>query len=194
MLWWLFSAPLFSLSQVVRYDVIVAGHAIGELKVFHYQSELTKQRIEAEFKVPFYSGTFFSENNFTQGVLKSALTEHHVNGKRKQQTVTTFVTNKNYKVDFIGDEKASRHLPQHIATTITNLYYQEPVDSELVYSERYGKLCTLTKVGDSRYVISLPNGKRSIYQYSEGACQEVQTELSGVKVRIIRRDVHLAVR
>lgn len=193
-LWWLLAVPAFSFSQVVHYDVIVAGHTIGGVKVYHFQNDVKKQRIEAEFKVPFYSGTFFSENNFSDGALRNSVTEHHVNGKRKQQTVTTFVTNKNYKVDFSGEERASRHLTQHIATTITNLYYQEPVDLETVYSERYGKLCALRKVGDSRYAISLPNGKQSIYSYTSGDCQEVQTELSGVKVRIVKRDVRLAAR
>jgi hypothetical protein len=190
----LFVLPAVAFTQVVYYDVIVAGHSIGAVKVYHYQATTRKQRIEAEFKVPFYSGTFFSENNFNGGGLKNSVTEHHVNGKRKQQTVTTFVANKSYKVDFAGDEKATKQLSQHIASTITNLYYQEPVDLDAVYSERYGKLCTLKKVGANRYAISLPNGKQSIYTYDSGGCQEVLTELSGVKVRIVKRDVRLASR
>lgn len=193
-LWWLLALPAFSFSQIVHYDVIVAGHTIGGVKVYHFQNDVKRQRIEAEFKVPFYSGTFFSENNFNDAGLKNSVTEHHVNGKRKQQTVTTLVTNKNYKVDFSGEEKASRQLTQPIASTITNLYYQEPVELETVYSERYGKLCALKKLSDNRYAISLPNGKQSIYSYRGGDCQEVQTELSGVKVRIVKRDVRLAAR
>lgn len=189
--------PSRSVSQTVMYDVMVAGRVVGSVKVLLYDNtaKTVKRRIEAEFSIPFYSGSFSSENDFVEGNLKSSVTEHFVNGKQKESTHTLNRQPQLYYVDFAGKAKDSgklKEVNQVINHTMTGLYYQEPSNVGVVYSERYGQMCTVKKLDDSRYGVILPNGKQSIYAYRQGLCTEVQSELAGMKLRIVRRWNQLA--
>jgi len=73
------------------------------------------------------------------------------------------------------------------AHTITGLYYQEPAQVPAVYSEKYGAMCKITKLGNGHYSVELPNGKESVYSYERGNCVRVVTELAGVKLSIVRK-------
>ena len=191
--------PLPSFSQVVCYDVILAGRTIGVVRVLQFEptADGVKRRIEAEFAIPFYSGSFSSENLFANGVLTSSLTEHKVKGKKKERTLTTYNVSQNYQVDFwgtIAETQSNRAIRFGISSTITNLYYEEPLDVPAVYSERYGQMCSVKKLGGNRYGILLPDGKQSIYSYTRGECSEVQAELIGMKLHIVRRQERFAKR
>lgn len=78
--------PFRSVSQTVMFDVMVAGRVIGSVKVLLYENgaKTVKRRIEAQFSIPFYAGSFSSENDFLEGKLQSSVTEHFVNGKQKE--------------------------------------------------------------------------------------------------------------
>lgn len=192
------SIPFTGISQtVVVYDVLIGGRTVGSVRVLHFLSgqEVSKRRIEAEFNIPFYSGSFISENQFLNGILKTSLTEHRVNGKTKEQTRTLESINHNYQIDFFETNtgiKKSKDIRFGIKNTLTNLYYEEPIDIHTIYSERYGQMCSMKKISEGIYAVRLPNGKQSIYSYSNGLCNEVQAELAGWKLRIVKRDIHLA--
>jgi hypothetical protein len=186
-------------AQTVHYDVQIGGRTIGSVRVFHFdnKSGSEKRRIEADFSVPFYSGSFYSENLFQNGTLKSSFIEHRVNGKQKEKTTTLSTIPQRYQIDFSTTSRKadkSRDLALNINHTITSLYYEEPLNLTAVYSERYGQMCNVAKAGNDRYVMNLPNGKRSLYTYNAGVCQEVETELAGVKIRIVKKETRLAAR
>jgi hypothetical protein len=177
-------------AQIATFDVVMAGHTIGSVKVLELNgTERLRKRIEAEFSVPFYSGSFVSENQFSDGTLHSSLTEQTVNGRRREHTVTTRVASQHYRFDL--SEKADRNrkweVAAPIAHTITGLYYQEPAQVLAVYSEKYGAMCRIRKLGNGNYSVELPNGKESIYSYERGNCVRVVTELAGVKLSIVRK-------
>lgn len=67
------------------YDVIVAGRTIGSLKVFDEKGvdNTETHRIESDFKVMFYKGSYSTQTNYVQGKLVSATCAHHVNGDLK---------------------------------------------------------------------------------------------------------------
>jgi len=189
--------PFSSVSQTVIYDVMVAGRIVGSVKVMLCETgaKTVKRRVEAQFSIPFYSGSFSSENDFSEGHLQSSLTEHFVNGKQKERTHTSNRRPQLYHVDFSGkaaDTGALKEVNQAINHTMTGLYYQEPSNVGTVYSERYGQMCSVKKLDESRYGVILPNGKQSIYAYHQGLCTEVQSELAGMKLRIVRRWNQLA--
>lgn len=175
------------------YDVTAAGQVIGTVKVFSSEENGDEifRRIEADFSFLFYSGSFLSENYFSKGKLKSSSTEHFSNGKQKEKTVTTGSSGNPRTMSFVKlpeEKKVPKELPYTIENTITDLYYQEPAGVKTVFSERYGKMCQVQSLGNNRYGIQLPNGKVSKYTYVAGRCQEVETELVGIKLRIVRRE------
>nr|WP_295923060.1 DUF6134 family protein [uncultured Dyadobacter sp.] len=177
-------------AQVATFDVLMAGHSIGSVTVLEQEgSGRLRKRIEAEFKVPFYSGSFVSENQFADGTLHSSLTEQVVNGKRREQTITTRLSSRHYRFDQAekSEEKRKWEVMVPIAHTITGLYYQEPAQVQDVYSEKYGAMCKVRKLENGSYSVQLPNGKESVYSYVRGECVRVVTELAGVRLSIVRK-------
>jgi hypothetical protein len=172
------------------YDVIVAGRTIGSLKVFedNKSDERGTHRIESDFKVLFYSGKYSTQTSYEDGQLVNAVSAHHVNGDLKEKTQTKSIAKSAYSVSFSGDDgekKKSKEFTKPILNTVTSLYYKEPVNISEVYSERYGQMCTVKKLADGSYSVSLPDGKQSLYTYKNGVCREIKTDLSGFKLRIV---------
>jgi hypothetical protein len=172
------------------YDVIVAGRTIGSLKVFDDKGndDTETHRIESNFKVMFYKGNYSTQTNYSQGKLVSATCSHHVNGDLKEKTQTKSSVKSLYEVFFSGEDgedKPKLELNKPINTTITSLYYKEPININEVYSERYGKMCSVKKLSEGLYGVSLPDGKQGIYSYKNGLCREVKTDLAGFKLRIV---------
>ena len=172
------------------YDVIVAGRTIGSLKVFDNQTKdnVETHRIESSFKILFYRGKYSTQTNFVQGKLVSAVCAHEVNGDLKEKTQTKSSVKSLYEILFSGedsDDKPRKEFNSPINNTVTSLYYKEPVNISQVYSERYGQMCSVKKISDGNYGVSLPDGKQGVYTYKNGLCREVKTDLAGFKLRIV---------
>lgn len=181
------------------YDVIVAGRTIGSLKVFDEKGtdNTETHRIESDFKVMFYKGSYSTQTNYVQGKLVSATCAHHVNGDLKEKTLTKTSSKSLYEVLFSGEDvedKPKVWVNKPIISTITSLYYKEPIDITEVYSERYGKMCNIRKLSEGRYGVTLPDGKQGVYSYKNGLCREVKTDLAGFKLRIVLNEGKTALR
>lgn len=181
------------------YDVIVAGRTIGSLKVFADKGEddAETHRIESVFKIMFYKGSYSTQTSYAHGKLVSATCSHHVNGDLKEKTLTKGSAKTLYEVLFSGEDsegKANIEVNTPILATITGLYYKEPVNIREVYSERYGKMCNVSKLSDGKYGVQLPDGKLGIYSYKNGLCREVKTDLAGFKLRIVLNEGKNALR
>lgn len=182
--------PSGAISQTSFYDVIVAGRNIGSLKVFGDEivNNVETHRIESSFKVFFYSGKYSIQSNFSNGKLVSSVAAHHVNGDLKERTQTKSTTHPLYEVLFSGADAPKndkKELNYPISSTVTSLYYKEPINIKEVYSERFAQMCSVKKLSDGNYGVSLPDGKQGIYTYKNGQCREVKTEMAGFKLRIV---------
>ena len=198
-----FSALLFTatnaMSQINIYDVIVAGRTIGSLKVFDHQTKdnVETHRIESNFKILFYKGKYSTQTNFVQGKLVSAVCAHEVNGDLKEKTQTKSSIKTLYEIFFSGEDAGNtprKEFNSPINNTVTSLYYKEPINLHEVYSERYGQMCSVKKISEGNYGVSLPDGKQGIYTYKNGLCKEVKTDLAGFKLRIVLNEGKNALR
>lgn len=183
-----------SISQTASYDIVIAGRTVGFVKVLQIDSssEQSRLRIDAGVSIPFYTGSLQSENHFLKGSLKSAVADYRVNGKTKEKTVTSRVASALFHIDYYRSGKTyqkRKEVLHGIGRTIVSLYYQEPLNVDAVYSEKYGKMCQVVKLENSRYAVTMPSGKKNIYTYAGGKCNEVSVELGGFKLQIIRREI-----
>lgn len=194
----LLSISMEAMSQTVLYDIVIAGRKVGSVKVIQdgADTENPKLRIDAEASVPFISASLRSENEFVDGALKTSSTIYQLNGREKEKVVTSKMALNQYQVDFFG---SGEHLEKRkdirhgITKTIVNLYYEEPVNVNAVYSEKYGQLCRVESRGDGLYSVLMPSGKRTMYTYVDGKCTEVAVELAGFKLRMIRKGIVTAI-
>lgn len=65
-----------------------------------------------------------------------------------------------------------------VAECLLASYFEEPVNKNAVFSERWGVNIPLEYIGNDTYKIVLPDGKESHMVYSKGQCQQV-TIVSG---------------
>lgn len=175
------------------YDILLAGRSIGTLQVhaLEHRNDLQVQRIEAEFGVPLYTGKFMNEGHFQKGVLKNSTSMNFGNNQLKDRTITRATGDQGYEVKFggaNGQGKVGVRLGDPIVFTVTSLYYKEPANVRQIYSERYGQLCDVKRVGNGQYEILFPDKKKSVYTYRQGICQEVIAELAGVKLRFLLKN------
>jgi hypothetical protein len=194
----LLNISVAAMSQTVLYDIVIAGRAVGSVKVFRDDSdaENPKLRIDAEVSIPFYTGSLRSENQFADGSLKSSMTDYRVNGRKKEKVLTSKAALNQYQVDFFGSGEAfekRKEVKHGITKTIVSLYYEEPVQVGAVYSEKYGQLCRVENLGGGRYGVVMPSGKQTTYTYAGGQCVEVAVELAGVKLRIVKKGAPMAI-
>lgn len=172
-----------AIGQVVIYDILLAGRDVGELKITPAQVGAGKEsfRVEGAINTLFYDVVYVGENLFEKGVLKSSLSSQEVNGKLKEKT-RTIQGQDSYQIIFADPKAAQRPNSQilhPINHTVTSLYYREPVNMKQVYSDRFGKMCTVQKIGSGSYQVAMPDGKNAVYTYSGGRCREVRSQIVG---------------
>jgi hypothetical protein len=175
------------------FDVTVAGRNVGSVRVFSHtaKNDVEVHRMESDFKFLFYSGKYSVHSSYTGGKLVRSEAAYFVNGALKEKTQTENKAHPAYQVVFSGEDapkpgKRDLHFP--IINTITGLYYKEPVNVKEVYSERFATMCSVRRLPDGTYSVSLPEGKEGIYTYKNGQCRQVITHLAGFKLKIERND------
>jgi hypothetical protein len=74
------------------------------------------------------------------------------------------------------NEKQVKHLNELITRSVLSLYYHEPVDGVRVYSQSFGAMIEVQKIGAGKYCLELPNGNTSTYTYEKGLLQSVESQ------------------
>ncbi|GAB2770501.1 hypothetical protein GCM10027275_11450 [Rhabdobacter roseus] len=181
--------------QEVVYDVWLSGRNVGHLTVSPAQGGSPSHqnlKVEGNINTFFYKVIYVGENTYEKGVLKTSLSSQHVNGQFKEKT-QTYQKNEGYLIAHTEEKKPRRLLPEMptpILNTVTSLYYREPVNYRQVYSERYGQMVTIDKVGPAAYKVNMPDGKATVYKYEGGRCQEVLARIAGLSLNFKLRETN----
>ncbi len=75
-------------------------------------------------------------------------------------------------------------LNSKVQFTTAKLYFQEPVNVDQIYSERFLAYCALEAQGNNKYKLHLPNGKVNYYTYKNHKLIEVLVERTWFDLRI----------
>ncbi len=172
------------MGQSIIYDILLAGQDVGKLEIAPAQTGNNREslRVEGAINTLFYDVVYVGENTFEKGVLKSSFSSQQVNGRLKEKT-NTLHTNDSYNILFSEAKATPKEKPQilhPINHTVTSLYYREPVNMTRIYSERFGKMCTVHKIAAGAYEVVMPDGKKAVYRYTHGRCREVRSEIVGI--------------
>ncbi|WP_025761538.1 DUF6134 family protein [Dyadobacter tibetensis] len=189
----LFISPFnFCSGQYQEYALVVGGKKVGALKVYPQDSAKSVKvfKVESEFKMLFQNGRFSNTSIYSNGKLVQADFVHSLNGNTKERTNTKYKTSQLYEVRFndeAGQSKAIQNITEPIHATLTTLFYKEPKGIRSVYSERFGQFCAVSKLSLQDYKVQMPDGKQNVYSYRDGRFFEMQTELAGFRLRIVRQ-------
>lgn len=188
----LFFSSTHGNAQYQLYEVVVGDRLMGELKAYSpvVKDNITYLRVIAEVDIPLFGRTIDVQNEFQDQRLLSAKARKLVDAELKEEVLTA-ISGKGYAVTFNQiRKKRAATFNESIGFTALMLYYKEPVNVRKVYSERLGEMATVTKIGHGKYELRLPDGKKTIYTYKDGACIHIQSDVMGAK--LIFRSVGLA--
>ena len=167
---------LTSLSgQTLRYDVIKGNKNLGALTVkrtisgnveeIQFDSDVTF-RILFAFNLRFTQYEKFYDGKMNWGKATSMLSG------RTQKESKIVSDNSGYQLTLDG---VTVPIKEEINYSVSQIYFTEPMDGQLVFSQQFGQFLTFKKVGDHKYLMSSPDGD-NYYTYVNGICVNVRVQ------------------
>jgi hypothetical protein len=144
------------------------GKEIGWLKISSFNNNsdhflTTESNLVVQMLFSFEAKAIVM-NKFTGNVLTQAGVHRTINGKVKLDNAVQLTGGK-YNI-IKGD--ADQPISKPIVTTVTSLYFKEPVGITEVFSEVYLCFLQIKKTAPSVYETSLPDGGLMTYSYTHG--------------------------
>jgi len=104
------------------------------------------------------------------------------NGESRQTTVLR--EGNDYKVVVDGTRSVLGNT--EITDCVAELYFAEPKQINRIFSETLGRFLSIRSLGKGHYELALPEGKKNIYKYENGALVEVEISHQLGKAFIVR--------
>lgn len=120
---------------------------------------------------------------FEANQLTHSVHTRHINGKLKAGNTLKKQTS-GYELTTYNNHVT--HLNGLITYSVLSLYYHEPAQGDQVYSQSFGIVVGVQKVGPGKYCLELPNGYTTTYTYDKGLLQTVETQTKWGVVLFVR--------
>ncbi|UYQ92306.1 hypothetical protein MKQ68_19665 [Chitinophaga horti] len=168
-----FLLPLVAGAQSFKYEVLFNNKVVGDIKVNQRVNGTNRSvTLESRVKIKLIASISVDTdiaNEYEGNVLVKAKAVRL--GNDSKETTTQKQAN-DYKV--VRQGKAATLPEAKIIYAVTDLYITEPKTAKFVYSETLGKLLPVRPLGQEKYEISMPDGKKNIYRYSGGKLAEAE--------------------
>ena len=168
------ATTLVAQRRTLQYNILHNGEVMGSLQLSQNTiANTTNIKIESIVRTRFIiriNVESFEEATFQNGILVYSSLRRTVNGSERvnQQIQARGVL---YKMTSGAKIK---NLPAYpIYYSILSLYYQEPININMVYSDNFQQYVPVTRVSPNKYKISFPNGNYNYYTYKNGICTTV---------------------
>lgn len=172
----LFTAS-YSMAQVLEYEIVKGGKAIGQMTVVKKQigdstlysiESVTNYRVLVTLRVEYDVYEYYYK-----GVYQSGKSHSTLNGAT-QSDIKVRKNNNNYEITRVSDILTYRG---EIRYSIPEIYFSEPVGRTSIFSQAFGVDLEISPLGNHRYQISSEDGK-NIYSFKNGICSEVRVNRS----------------
>lgn len=171
----------------INFTVYVGSDKAGSLFITKYElGEKISYHLHSEVRVKLLVGISIEENIqdvFVNGLLQ---TSEHTRFINDSQRIKNSLHYTQQKYMLRKNDKESGYLSAPIRTSVTCLYFAEPVLPVQVYSQSFQELIALKKSGLHSYVLKLPNGATTEFFYSKGVLVKVIANNAWGEVRFER--------
>ncbi len=161
----------------LEYDIIKGNNKIGELNATRNKlGEEVSYAIDSKVVISFLfelNIQFKYDSKFENDYLTWSDFSNMTNNKEKESTEITW---EKYRYKVKTDKKESYVSKSQIAYTLSKMYFIEPIGIDKVFSERFAEYLTVSEIGDHMYELTLPDGKKNIYSFENGICNEVKVD------------------
>jgi hypothetical protein len=168
-------------AESLFYSVMKDNKPIGRIHIERTQkNDLTEYFFESNVKLTFIIGIEVYDRKkvtFKGKQMLQAQLYRTLNGRVRVNNTASWNGSKYQMVNKDHETSYIKHL---ISLTTANLYYHEPSDATIVFSEKFQKMVPITHVKNRRYLLELPGGNKTYYSYTNGICSMVEAELIGL--------------
>jgi hypothetical protein len=173
-------------AQSYNFELRFANHTLGTIAAQRKVNGHSKTiSITTRVKSLFSKVNQDILNEYRGDVLMLGMFGQQSGGKNGEAKETKVVRDGNgYKVT-VG-EVQSTLINTEITDCVAELYFAEPKLMTRIFSETLGKFLLIRPLGKGHYELALPEGKKNIYKYENGALMEVEVSHALGKAFIVR--------
>lgn len=154
-------------SQTLRYKIVKGKKQMGDFTISKDidDNKVVNSNFHFSFLFLKYHLKYFTDNIYENGRLVSATSYNSINDKEKHRSETYF--NEDQCVRIKDGEETINNMatPEYM---VLDMYFEEPIERDSVYSETYIQYLPLKLVGLNKYMITLPDGVKNYFSYVDG--------------------------
>ncbi len=173
-------------AQQLQYAIQLKDETIGILSVKRFlrpaRAEFLIESNIQVHKLIDMDITYRISTVFENGKLIHSTATQTANGRTNVNTTTKW-DGRSYVV--ITQSSRTKLRETMIDFNLCSMYFSEPLNKKVIWSDSFGKWLPVKALGNHRYELSLPDGKKNFYQYSYGICSMVETEQLFSKVTFL---------
>ena len=165
-----------SAAQTLNFGIYKGSDKIGDLVV---EKTITESKVRYEANSKSYFRIIFqnewktsSSAEFVNEELAYCMAKTTHNGKVKEHAITK-KTGDTYTYFHLPDISVKKKAGPFRLSTL-GLYYMEPTDIKMVFSESFQELCPVKPLGNHTYEVILPGDKINHYVYENGQLMEIK--------------------
>lgn len=172
----------FLSAQSLKYEIYIGKRNMGTLEaVCSEKPDKSRQyRLETQIKWPLLHISSLMQANYDPKGMNSASVQQWLNKSLRESSLVA-KNSQGYRIEFPMKEE-KRNLSGPIIYSVSCLYHHEPVKQHNIFSERFGEFCSLKSMGEGRYELTMPDGKKNVYTYENGVCVQMETRQMGQHV------------
>jgi hypothetical protein len=161
----------------LNYSIKRNGSTIGSMLVKEIKDGKTiRLKLESNIKTGFifaFSAIGIEEAKYDNGVLVYSSVYQKLNGNEKLNKQIRYANN-SYVVSNKGREQKLYNVK--IGYNLVCIYNHEPVNTSLIFSDKYQKFLPIQKIQDHHYRIKFPDGSGNDYWFENGVCKKIEID------------------
>ena len=172
-------------NQKTDYKIIFRGDSVGNMQLCKNKTgDNISLKLVSNVRIRFFIKVIVvceEISSFQNGRLIYSNVSRIVNGKEKAAKQIKTIGN-TYEATSFG--KTVPSTIKSIDYNLNMLYFQEPFNKQVVYSDNFQQFLHVEQIAQHRYKIVLPDGNYNYYTFKDGICSMVELHHSFYTVYI----------
>jgi hypothetical protein len=172
----------------IQFDVLLDEEKVGSLSAFEKTDGTSvTYSLESDVKAGWLISIHIREEMlevFSGSQLRKSSITRTIDGHVRENNTAHWDGNR-YILQ--NKKKEVKYLDQPITASALSLYFSEPVQVPLIYSQHHQLILPITAIGSHGYKVVQPNGYMTIYQYAGGQIISVESESSWGRIKFVRK-------
>ena len=170
-------------SQHLEYDIIWLGK-VGKLQI---DKSIDKGSLfietNSEVRIPFFRFNWITSTVVKNGKLQYSNYRQLLNDKDREFTEINYAADNLWQVT--DNEGRNYEIQINEPFYVSRMYFEEPVNEKLIFSERFGQPLELINNGNGHYKLILPDNNYCEYFYENGVCKIVTAKNGSRTIKMI---------